>query len=99
MPNPFVIHSRLLGSPLTPVLVTLTKSRGLRSVTWIETLGEYPQQDRHGKERPRRLDEGQPFGVVASNVQCAPPCRSAATARGGTKNVTATGKSLGCGSL
>ena len=99
VPNPSVMNSGLRRAAFEPIFVGFAQAGGFGGVTLFQALREDAQQHRHGQEWPGGFDEGKPFGVMTGGAHRLPPDCKATTARGGTRKVTATGKSRGCGSL
>jgi hypothetical protein len=75
---------------LAPAVIEFAQFAGVVGLILGEALREHLFEDRQADERAGDLDQLEQFGVFAGGGHQARPS--------GTRNVTATGKSRGCGS-
>src|ERR1700732_4609007 len=98
MLNPRPSHRCLMFPPFQPVIIRSSKSGSFLGISKVETLGKSSHEHGHGNEGPGHLDQRKPFGMVMGHAHRVPPCWSWATARCGTRKVTAIGNRRGLGS-
>ena len=82
----------MAGLVLVPLLLSRPQHGEVVRIVRIEARGKDPLQHRHREKRPGHFDQREPFCMMAFSGH------GYLLILSGTRNVTATGNILGCGS-